>query len=129
MPTTLKIFAIAVLPLFLLSCGTETKSTELQRSAAQLISTGADLYTKWNCGACHGDFGEGTPKGPPLQNLEQHWNRQALARYLANPGDVLANDVRLKALAKRYRPVAMPAFDELTEQERMALAAYVLTFD
>lgn len=117
---------MAGLLLFQFGCGSKTESTELTRNGEEVLLSGSGLYKRWNCGACHGEYGGGSSTGPPLKNLSTHWKRKRLADYLANPNEF---NMRLDSLAKRYRPVAMPAFQEMSEEERGDLAAYILTFD
>jgi cytochrome c553 len=84
--------------------------------------TAQGIYEEWGCGTCHGAGGAGSPQGPALKNLAAHWRRETLLRYLKDPAAARAGDERLKELAQRYHPIAMPAFDGL---DRVALETLV----
>ena len=87
---------------------------------------GADLYRRQVCVTCHGAAGEGTFTGPPLRSLRQHWTRQQLAAYLADPKARIKTDPRLQKLSRQF-PREMPAVS-LSEEERLAIADHVLGF-
>lgn len=116
---------------FLLSsaCTNEIQVDRVSGADRVSIQTGDALFRRWQCGTCHGPRGEGSPRGPSLHALGTYWNRDALSHYLAQPQSWLQHSPRLDSLARRYRPVAMPAFDALSAPERRALADFLLTLD
>lgn len=89
--------------------------------------TAQGIYEEWGCGTCHGAGGAGSPQGPPLKNLAAHWRRETLLRYIKDPAAARAGDERLKELAQRYHPVAMPAFDGLNRVALETLVDSLLT--
>lgn len=89
-------------------------------------ASGLDIYRLQNCANCHGPRGEGTRRGPPLVALAEHWTRDALAGYLADPVAVRTEDERLSALGQSFSG-HMQRYDNLDLEQRRVLAAWLLT--
>lgn len=68
------------------------------------VLRGEALFDTAGCKACHG----GTTPPAPLKDILARYNREDIARLLATP------------------PANMPSFAHLKEDERLAIAAYVL---
>lgn len=88
--------------------------------------TGEQLYQDQNCVQCHGPTGQGTNLGPSLHDKKSYWNRDQLARFLADPQAYAAKDPRLSEQGKQYL-MPMVKFLTLTEEERLRVADYVLS--
>ena len=99
-------------------CGPASSESPAEPARAQ------ELYVSWNCGACHGEAGQGTEFGPPLRDLDRSWDVSSLAAHLADPEARRAEDPRLRALASRF-PAPMPGYTE-PERDRRLLAAWLL---
>lgn len=85
---------------------------------------GAKFFATGNCASCHAKDGSGGPLGPPLRGLAEHWTRESLAAYLADPKGTLASDARLQEVSKRFS-MHMPPL-QYTLEQRLALADHVL---
>ncbi len=96
------------------------------RFMSQQHAEGERVYREFGCGTCHGESGEGSGRGPSLRKLSEHWNAPALAAYLRDPAAARGSDERLRRLAQNYLPLAMPAFEDLSERQSRALADYLL---
>lgn len=90
---------------------------------ADPLKQGRLNFFRHGCSACHMTRGEGGPMGPPLRNLAQHWNREQLAKHMAEPDAV--SDERLRQLARRY-PAPMKGVPA-PEAERLLIADWLLT--
>ena len=88
---------------------------------------GAALFREQNCIQCHGPDGAGTNLGPTLHGKKQHWTREKLATYLANPQSVIQGDKRLEEQETHFM-IKMVPFANLTLEQRLALADHVLGF-
>jgi len=98
------------------------------RASAGSAPDGAALWRANECATCHGEKREGTENAPPLRELKRHWDVERLARYLADPPALIAQDERLTRLAERYE-LDMPDFSLLPQAERRALADWLLRDD
>ncbi|RMF59725.1 MAG: cytochrome c [Calditrichaeota bacterium] len=87
---------------------------------------GRQVYEQWGCGSCHGEDGNGSPRGPALRRLPERWDRQTLNAYLKNPRAFRQQDPRLGQLARRYFPISMPSPEGITERQRALLVDYLL---
>jgi len=96
------------------SCGRRTADVELGRNV---------VHGSF-CVQCHGDELKGTPTGPPLQNLTQHWTEESLATYLQDPTTAIEKSPRLRKLRDQYKTL-MPTF-EMDEETRRTIARYLL---
>lgn len=76
------------------------------------------------CIHCHGPQLNGTPQGPGLNDLAEHWTETSLVRYLENPADYIKNEPRLQALTNQFKTV-MPHF-VMDETTRRSVAKYLL---
>lgn len=88
-------------------------------------ATGDVIYDLQNCANCHGADRTGKSQGPPLLDLGRHWQVEELARYLADPQSFVAADPRLRAHGETHSQT-MPAYDNLTLEQRRVLAAWLL---
>jgi mono/diheme cytochrome c family protein len=86
---------------------------------------GERLYFQKGCTACHGPRAEGTFMGPRLSNLSQHWTREQLVQYIADPASFAERDERLRALARQFRTPMKPL--PISPADRELIADYVLT--
>ena len=111
-----------------------TCASLLLAASILLAACGADenvrgraLYRQQGCHACHGDEGQGLQTAPPLRDLDRHWDRERLARYLLNPRAFLERNERLKEMHARYG-LEMPGLP-LGEEDRAALADLLLEWE
>jgi mono/diheme cytochrome c family protein len=88
--------------------------------------SGSAIFHASRCADCHGKDLAGSKAGPSLLGLADRWQRDDLAAFLADPDAVVSRDARLGALDMEY-PQDMPAFGDLTDREREALASWLLT--
>ena len=75
---------------------------------SSLSEQGKALYALNNCSVCHQLQGKGNPSGKQLTELHQRYSYHSLSEYFLSPNP------------------PMPQFN-LSEQERLALSAYLLT--
>lgn len=87
--------------------------------------TGEQVFQRELCGSCHGSAGKGTWLGPPLRELTQHWEREALAEFIRDPGARLAQDERLAKLSQEFQS-PMVGRAALSKAERLLLADWLL---
>lgn len=95
-------------------------------SSAGSTPSGVAIFRASRCADCHGSDLTGSKAGPSLEGLSAHWTRSELAAFLADPSAVASKDARLSALDLEYDQ-DMPAFGDLTDKERDALAGWLLT--
>lgn len=88
-------------------------------------ASGAEIYDLQNCANCHGDEREGKSLGPSLAGLAQHWTRETLVEYLADPQGFVERDPRLRARSEEYSG-KMDPYDNLTLEQRGVLADWLL---
>lgn len=89
-------------------------------------ASGSEIYRLQNCANCHGEAREGTRLGPALKGLKPHWDPERLARYLADPRAMLAEDPRLRALDQEYSN-NMGRYDNLNIGQRRTLAWWMIS--
>lgn len=82
-------------------------------------------YRERTCYRCHGADRSGTEIGPPLRSLREHWDADALVRYIADPAPFRDADPRIRELVDRYNGRLMRGVD-LPEDEARALAEWLL---
>ena len=93
------------------------------------VARARTLYENASCGVCHGESGEGVePNAPALGGLASYWDEERLAAYLLDPAAFRAANPDFEARGKQTYEMEMPAFDYLSEEERRALARWLLTF-
>ncbi len=113
----------------LLGCSAETPSSPPRSSFTSAAEPGlldpVKLYRQARCDRCHGADRQGSAMAPPLLQLGQFWSEDGLTAYLADPTGSEENAARLETLTARYRLV-MPSFKVLSEEERRALAQYLI---
>lgn len=83
-------------------------------------------YTQAKCNGCHGAEGGGGMLGPSLQGIAEHWTVDDLSAFIANPAPFVAERPRLKEMLEVDYKMPMTANSTLTEDERRALAEWVL---
>jgi len=88
--------------------------------------TGYDLMSKHGCLNCHGTSLQGTPMGPPLENLKKYWDRDKLISYLRNPNSFMEQS-RFKDYKEKYPQMIMPAYNNLDIKELGKMADYLLS--
>lgn len=84
----------------------------------------AALYKTAQCGFCHGDDLKGARQGPPLTDLDLHWDTRSLAGFLRDPAAYAENNRRLIELGRQYNFAMLGA--RLSEENRIALAHWLL---
>jgi cytochrome c oxidase cbb3-type subunit I/II len=99
------------------------------RATRELLARGKALYERAKCGECHGDSGRGD--GPSAAQLRDDFERPIrptdLTRGQLKGGAAVADVYR--ALTTGLDGTPMPSFaDAFTDEERWALAYYVLAF-
>ena len=88
---------------------------------------GAYLFQS-RCAACH-TIGEGDSLGPDLRDVTIHRDKAWLARFIADPSDLLAKkDATATALYKRYDELLMPNL-RLSPMDLEALMGYLAARD
>lgn len=135
---------VAVLALILVACGGgaegeggATASTENDVEGAAVESTsavsaedlarGAQVYQQAACFSCHGMNGKGAIAGPELENIAEHWNREDLASFVANPASWELRKERVATLAAQYPTKMARPMREISEEDRLLLADWLLT--
>ena len=88
-------------------------------------AAGAEIYQLQLCFNCHGPEGLAKRLGPPLENLAEHWTREELADFFGNVERWEEEDERVRRLSEEYDG-NMQAYDNLSLEERLRLADYVL---
>ncbi len=88
--------------------------------------TGYDLMSKHGCLNCHGTSLQGTPMGPPLENLKRFWDRDKLISYLRNPNSFM-DQKRFKEYQEKYPNMIMPAYNNLDIKELGKMSDYLLS--
>ena len=90
-------------------------------------SPGLALYQKARCDSCHGPNGEGLPRvGPRLASIASNWTRAELAAYIEDPAPFRSSKPHLERLARDYFAHMRPFRDELSAEERLTLADWLL---
>lgn len=96
---------------------------------ADEVARARTLYENASCAVCHGESGEGVePNAPALEGLASYWDEERLATYLLDPAAFRAANPDFDARGTKTYEMEMPAFDYLSEEERRALARWLLTF-
>ncbi len=116
------VLAVLIATSFMTCC----HATKNKQTAPQAIFSAEKIYQEWGCGTCHGENGAGSSQGPPLIGLVEHWQREALVRYLNNPAAMRATDQRLLLLTKSYYPISMPALEGLDSTQIGLLVDHLL---
>jgi mono/diheme cytochrome c family protein len=88
--------------------------------------SGYDLMSKHGCLNCHGASLQGSPMGPPLENLKKYWDRDKLISYLRNPNSFMEQS-RFKDYKEKYPQMIMPAYNNLDIKELGKMADYLLS--
>jgi cytochrome c2 len=88
------------------------------------IEHGREVVHASLCIHCHGPQLNGTPQGPGLNELAEHWTEDKLMRYLEKPASTIRNEPRLQALTNQYKTI-MPHF-VMDERTRRSVAVYLL---
>jgi cytochrome c2 len=85
-------------------------------ACAKDVGPGYAVYQAQNCAMCHGSDLRGTPSGPALSGIKEHWDAVKLSAYLKDPQGYADKDPRLAAnrekFAMRMRPFSLSAADE-----------------
>lgn len=89
----------------------ETRDPAEARDLAAILARGREVYGREGCGACHSIGGEGNRRSP-LDGVGSRLDREAIRRWIVEP----------KAMNPRVRK---PAYDALSEEDLMALTAYL----
>jgi len=98
-------------------------------SAVTLAASGRVLYAKTGCGSCHGERGEGGPRGPALLELLGRAVRlQSGAAVVADENYLRESIIDPQAKVVEGYPPLMPSFrGQLREEELMRLIGYLKT--
>ncbi len=89
------------------------------------VARGRLVWEAEECSACHGDNGAGTPIGPSLADIANHWQAESLAGFLEDPQARLEDNPRLRELTSIY-DVDMPGVRQAGEQEVKDLVVFLL---
>lgn len=87
--------------------------------------TAEQFFRRELCASCHGGAGEGSWMGPPLRELAEHWEREALAEFLREPKSFIGEDERLAELMRKF-PNPMVGNRVLGKAERLQVADWLL---
>ncbi len=110
----------------LAGCSAQTDETEpVPDSPAAAHGQALEIYRRARCDRCHGENRQGTKDAPPIANLGEFWTEDDLVTYLADPQSAVETNERLQVLVARYRLI-MPGYKVLSEEERRALARYLM---
>jgi hypothetical protein len=101
-----------------------------------LVSCGADeslpngppgkrLFIAELCASCHGYDLKGGWMGPPLLQLQSHWQRDELADFIRTPTKFTEEDERLGKLSKKFQ-TSMVGNQRLSKQDRLLIADWLL---
>lgn len=105
----------------LMTAGLGVRAGLIEKQTPELLSQGKSLYMT-TCSACHGEKGDGN--GPAGKMMKPK------PRGFADPKTVFKNGETAQnifdTLTKGLPGTAMPAYTKLTDQEKSALAYYVL---
>jgi mono/diheme cytochrome c family protein len=112
-------FAVCALGLVLAACGGK-------ESSGDTASAGEKLFASQNCVTCHKADGSGNAFGPSILQAPEHWTREALAAYFADPEGTVLKDPRLTALSRNYS-MKMPPVRGLSDEQRLQIADHVLS--
>lgn len=87
---------------------------------------GRNLFIGELCASCHGFERQGSWMGPPLLELGEHWDRQALADFVRQPSVFVKKDQRIRDLARRF-PASMTGNARLGDGDLLLLADWLLS--
>jgi len=96
----------------------ESSTTETYEDEGKL------LIDRLNCVTCHGADLRGTPMGPTLYALSEHYDREQLINYLRNPADYV-EEGRLKEFKEKYRSI-MPSYGNQDVKDLGKISDYLL---
>lgn len=125
--------AALLLPTALLSCGGgadpagDPASGEAGTETADGSIAQPEAYKKGKCHGCHGAEGQGGMLGPTLMGIQEYWKEDELAAFIADPTQFVSKRPRLKEMLKTDYKMPMTTNSSLSEQERQALAQWVLS--
>lgn len=90
---------------------------------------GKDLFVA-NCGQCH-EVTDGVLVGPGLLGVSVRVpSQQWLVDWIKNPSAVVGSgDVYARAIVKKFAPVVMPGFSNLSEKDISAIIEYINTHE
>ena len=89
------------------------------------IRSGAELFQLQGCITCHAKDGAGSPLGPDLRVVQQHWKRETLVEYLKDPLAYQKKDDRLRAQGRKFLQ-PMPMYGMLRPEELANIADHIL---
>jgi len=112
------LIALALVSVLLSSC--------LGRKPVPEGASGAEIFVLQNCQLCHEADGSGSRRGPALGNLGAHWTQAELVDYFFDPAPAIAASTRLQEYEDKHS-LSMPRYHNLTEEQRVELAGWVLT--
>ena len=87
--------------------------------------SGAAVYSRSGCAACHGPQLSGSALGPTLLQADEHWQRGALAAFVKDPAPAEKASERLRSLRSSF-PSPMRGYPVISKADREALADYIL---
>jgi mono/diheme cytochrome c family protein len=109
----------AIWPFLILALGVSARPDKAPKRSPQLIALGKRTYAIW-CVACHGETGAGD--GSAANKLDPRPRKFSTDRFKQGSG---VNQI-FNTISKGVPGSAMTAFNNLSEEERWALAWYVL---
>jgi len=98
-------------------------------SSLASIAAGRQLYVEQECDACHGENGEGN--GPKADELVDDWDVPIRPGDLTRPyfaGGKQDQDI-YRVFTTALNGTPMPAFDDLTDEQRWQLVDYVQSLE
>lgn len=121
-----------LLPLFLYltSCSSETKNTQVPTSEAKVVATieskeGKKLFFK-HCALCHNRNMVDDMTGPALYKVEERWSsREDLIHFIQNPQVMINNNHERAVKIAALWPSEMTAFPQLDSVAIEEILAFV----
>ena len=98
------------------ACFFGTTLTPTVEARADTKQEGAVIFSDSGCAHCHGDAGQGTPKGPPLHEVRKKLNASAMTKQIKEGGQSMPgfadslDDAQIERLVKFLRG-RHPAFE------------------
>lgn len=132
--STRRLAAIPTVLVLVLACivgcaggGGDAAVPEAAAPTPSEIETARAVYENESCGMCHGPGGDGSDLAPALVDLDGFWDEDRLVRYLENPAAFIEANPAFDDRRDTVFEMEMPAYDHVTEDDRRALARWLLS--